>query len=62
MDFIAGDTLEDYLDKVVRRSSVVAALEIGIQLATVLDYLHIHQSPLGFKDLSLQTRRCSLPL
>ena len=30
-------------------------LDIGIQLSTVLDYLHIHQSPLGFKDLSLDT-------
>jgi len=51
MDFIAGDTLEDYLDKVVRRSSVEAALEIGIQLATVLDYLHTRQPPIIFRDL-----------
>ena len=51
MDFIAGETLEDYLDKVVRRSSVEAALEIGIQLATVLDYLHTRQPPIIFRDL-----------
>ena len=51
MDFIAGDTLGDYLDKVVRRSSVEAALEIGIQLATVLDYLHTRQPPIIFRDL-----------
>ncbi len=51
MDFIAGDTLEDYLDKFIRRFSVEAALEIGIQLATVLDYLHTRQPPIIFRDL-----------
>ncbi len=51
MDFIAGDTLEDYLDKVVRRLPVEAALDIGIQLCTVLDYLHSHQPPIIFRDL-----------
>ncbi len=40
MDYIAGDTLEDYLDKVVQRLPIEMVLEIGIQLATVLDYLH----------------------
>src|SRR2546426_9755425 len=51
MDFITGDTLEDYLDKVVRRLPVEAALDIGIQLCTVLDYLHSHQPPIIFRDL-----------
>jgi serine/threonine protein kinase len=51
MDFIAGETLEDYLDKFVRRLPVEAALDIGIQLATVLDYLHNHQPPIIFRDL-----------
>ena len=51
MDFITGDTLEDYLDKVVRRLPVAAALDIGIQLCTVLDYLHSHQPPIIFRDL-----------
>ncbi len=51
MDFIAGEALEDYLDKLVRRFPVEAALDIGIQLATVLDYLHSHQPPIIFRDL-----------
>jgi eukaryotic-like serine/threonine-protein kinase len=51
MDFITGDTLEDYVDKFVRRFSVEAALEIGLQLCTVLDYLHTHQPPIIFRDL-----------
>ncbi|HKV02799.1 MAG TPA: protein kinase [Ktedonobacteraceae bacterium] len=51
MDFIAGDTLEDYVDKFVRRFSVEAALEIGLQLCTVLDYLHTRQPPLIFRDI-----------
>ncbi len=42
MDYIAGDTLEDYLDKVVQRLPLEMMLEIGIQLSTVLDYLHTH--------------------
>src|SRR6266446_9322980 len=51
MDFIAGDTLEDYVDKFVRRFSIESALEIGLQLCTVLDYLHTRQPPLIFRDL-----------
>jgi eukaryotic-like serine/threonine-protein kinase len=51
MDFIAGDTLEDYLDKVVQRLPVEMVLQIGIQLATVLDYLHNHQPPIIFRDV-----------
>src|SRR5437764_8444803 len=27
---------------------------MGIQLSTVLDYLHLHQPPLGFNDLTLR--------
>jgi serine/threonine protein kinase len=51
MDFITGDTLEDYLNKIIRRFSVEAALEIGLQLCSVLDYLHSHQPPIIFRDL-----------
>jgi serine/threonine protein kinase len=51
MDFIAGDTLEDYLDKVTRCLPVEDTLEIGLQLATVLDYLHSQQPPIIFRDL-----------
>jgi hypothetical protein len=56
MDFLEGETLEAYLRKPHNRSlPTEEVLDIGIQLSTVLDYLHIHQSPLGFKDLSLDT-------
>lgn len=55
MDYIAGDTLEDYLNKVVRRLPVEAALEIGIQLCAVLDYLQTHRPPLGVSKLTLHT-------
>jgi WD40 repeat protein len=51
MDYIAGDTLEDYLDKVVQRLPIEMVLEIGIQLSTVLDYLHNHQPPIIFRDV-----------
>ena len=51
MDYIAGDTLEDYLDKVVQRLPLEMVLEIGIQLSTVLDYLHYHQPPIIFRDV-----------
>src|SRR2546425_3138 len=56
MDFLKGETLEAYLRKGHNRHlPTEEVLDIGIQLATALDYLHIHQSPLGFKDLSLST-------
>src|SRR5881227_3207606 len=51
MDFIAGDTLEDYLDQFGPSFSVEIVLEIGLQLCTVLDYLHSHQPPIIFRDL-----------
>ncbi len=51
MDFIAGDTLEDCLDKFVQLFSVKTVLEIGLQLCTVLDYLHIHEPPIVFRDI-----------
>ena len=54
MDCIAGDTLEDYLEKVVQRLPLEMVLEIGIQLAAVLDYLHNHQPPLSFAMSSLR--------
>jgi len=51
MDYIAGDTPEDYLDTVIQRLPVEMVLEIGIQLSTVLDYLHNHQPPIIFRDV-----------
>src|SRR5437763_7001319 len=54
MDFLAGETLEAYVRKgKYRPLPVEEVFDVGIQLATVLDYLHLHQPPLGFDDLTL---------
>jgi WD40 repeat protein/tRNA A-37 threonylcarbamoyl transferase component Bud32 len=52
MDFIEGETLEEHL----RKSSggylpVEKVLDIGMQLCTVLGYLHTRQPPIIFRDL-----------
>lgn len=52
MDFIEGETLEDYLQKA--RGGylpVEQVLEIGLQICAVLDYLHTRQPPVIFRDL-----------
>jgi ribosomal protein L40E/tRNA A-37 threonylcarbamoyl transferase component Bud32 len=55
MDFLEGETLEAYLEKRKNRPlPVEEVLDSGIQLATMLDFLHTHQSPLGLKDLTLR--------
>ncbi len=52
MDFIEGETLEQYLDKIQgSRLPVEGVLDIGIKLCTVLDYLHTRESPIIFRDL-----------
>ncbi len=52
MDFIEGETLEEYIFKVVGgKLSVDKVLSIGIQLCTVLEYLHNRQQPVIFRDL-----------
>jgi serine/threonine protein kinase len=52
MSFIQGETLEDYLDKANGgKLPVGEALQIGIQLCTVLNYLHTQQPPIIFRDL-----------
>ena len=52
IDFIEGETLEQYLDKTLNgrlpREEVIA---IGIQLCTVLDYLHTREPSIIFRDL-----------
>jgi len=52
MDFIEGETLEEYLGHT--RDGylpVKEVLEIGVQLCTVLHYLHTHQPPIIFRDV-----------
>src|SRR6266567_4719042 len=51
-DFIEGETLERYLDKTRHgRLPTEEVIDIGIQLCTVLDYLHTRQPPIIFRDL-----------
>lgn len=65
MDFIAGETLEEYLNKIpatgasrryapqgsTRMLPIDEVLDIGVQLCTILHYLHTSQPPLIFRDL-----------
>ena len=52
MDFIEGETLEDHLEKLPgNRLPIDKTLEIAIQLCGVLDYLHMRQPPIVFRDL-----------
>jgi D-alanyl-D-alanine carboxypeptidase len=52
MDFIEGETLEEHLAKAPSgRLPVEEVLQLGIQLATVLSYLHTRQPPIIFRDL-----------
>ncbi len=52
MNFIPGETLEAYLHKAKKgRLLVQEALQIGIELCSVLDYLHRHHPPIVFRDL-----------
>jgi serine/threonine protein kinase len=52
MDFIEGETLEDHAKKDPQgHLSVKETLQIGLQLCTVLAYLHSRQPPIIFRDL-----------
>ncbi len=51
MDFIEGETLEEHLHKVGGKLPVDKVLSIGLQLCSVLDYLHTRQPPVIFRDL-----------
>ncbi len=52
MDFIEGETLEEYLDSTKDKHLPVAeVLAIGMQLCTVLGYLHTRQPPIIFRDV-----------
>ena len=52
MDFIAGETLEQYQSKAPNRRLLLSeVLNIGLQLCIVLDYLHSQQPPIVFRDL-----------
>jgi serine/threonine protein kinase len=52
MDFIAGETLEQYQSKTPNgRLLLSEVLDLGLQLCLVLQYLHSHQPPIVFRDL-----------
>jgi oligopeptide transport system substrate-binding protein len=52
MDFIDGETLEQYLHKTNSgKLPLDRALNIGLQLCAVLDFLHTRQPPIIFRDL-----------
>lgn len=52
MSFIEGETLEEYLsEKKECKLPIQEVLDIGIQLCTVLDYLHTRQPSIIFRDL-----------
>ncbi len=51
MEFIVGQTLEDYLTAQGGMLPVAETLQIGQQLCNVLDYLHTRQPPIIFRDL-----------
>ncbi|HLX56119.1 MAG TPA: serine/threonine-protein kinase [Ktedonobacteraceae bacterium] len=52
MDFIVGETLEEYQGKAPNKRPLLSEVfNIGIQLCTVLDYLHSQQPPIVFRDL-----------
>ena len=52
MDFIAGETLEQYQSKTANGCLLLSeVLDIGLQLCVVLDYLHSRQPPIVFRDL-----------
>jgi serine/threonine protein kinase len=52
MDFIQGETLEDYVTKKGGKLPIKEVLDIGIQLCTVLAYLHTGYPPIIFRDLN----------
>ncbi len=52
MDFIEGETLEQYQERTPGgRLPLAQVLSIGIQLCTVLDYLHTREPSIIFRDL-----------
>ncbi len=52
MDFIPGETLEEYQSKAPDgRLLLSEVLNIGLQLCLILEYLHAQQPPIIFRDL-----------
>ena len=60
MDFIEGETLEDAIARRAgQRYTLNEVLEVGLQLCSVLDYLHTRQPPIIFRDLKPANIMCT---
>jgi eukaryotic-like serine/threonine-protein kinase len=51
MSFIEGESLEQHLERMGGSLAVEEALQIGLHLCSVLEYLHNRQPPIIFRDL-----------
>src|SRR2546428_707020 len=54
MEYIEGETLSQYLDAYLAQGALPPmqqVLSMGIQLCAVLDYLHMRQPPITFRDV-----------
>jgi serine/threonine protein kinase len=54
MEYIEGETLSQYLDAYLAQGAlppIQQVLGMGIQLCAVLDYLHMRQPPITFRDV-----------
>src|SRR5207302_5229962 len=51
MSFIEGEPLEQYVERMGSSLPVDEALQIGLHLCSVLEYLHNRQPPIIFRDL-----------
>jgi len=54
MEYIEGETLTQYLDAYLAQGDLPPMqqiLSMGIQLCAVLDYLHMRQPPITFRDV-----------
>lgn len=52
MDYIEGETLEQHIANLGKKKMPMdKVLEIGLQLCSVLEYLHTRQPPIIFRDL-----------
>ncbi len=53
MEYIAGQTLEEYLQRSTEKGycSISDTLRIGIALCSILEYLHLCKPPLVFRDV-----------